>query len=68
MENGENNNSRVVQLENSVKNFTKWVIQKRWLVVAGTLVLALLAGSGGQFLTFNNDYHIYFDGYRFGGL
>jgi len=44
-----------------ITNFAKWVIKRRWLVVLGTVLMVMMAGSGGQFLTFNNDYHIYFD-------
>jgi len=44
-----------------ITNFAKWVIKRRWLIVFGTLLMVMMAGSGGQFLTFNNDYHIYFD-------
>jgi uncharacterized protein len=42
-------------------NFAKWVIKRRWLILLGTVLLAILTGSGGRFLAFNNDYHIFFD-------
>jgi len=54
IQNNTGNNTRIT-------NFAKWVIKRRWVIVIGTLLTAMLAGSGGQFLTFNNDYHIYFD-------
>jgi predicted RND superfamily exporter protein len=46
---------------NKVTQFVSWVVKRRWLVLLATIVLALSAGSGGQFLAFNNDYHIFFD-------
>ncbi len=50
----ENNNSA------RVTYFTQQVIKWRWLVLLGTLAFAFLAASGGRFLSFNNDYHIFF--------
>jgi len=38
----------------------KWVIKWRLLVLAGTSIAALAAGYGGQFIIFNNDYHVFF--------
>lgn len=38
----------------------QWVIKRRWLVIALTLTMAIVAGSGGRFLTFNTDYHVFF--------
>ena len=46
---------------NKITQFASWVVKRRWLVLLATIVLALGAGSGGQFLAFNNDYHIFFD-------
>ena len=46
---------------NRVTQFANWVVKRRWLVLLASIILALSAGSGGQFLTFNNDYHIFFD-------
>jgi len=46
---------------NKITQFSSWVVKRRWLVLLATIVLALSAGSGGQFLAFNNDYHIFFD-------
>ena len=36
------------------------VIRWRWLIIAATLVAAVAAASGGRFLTFSNDYRIFF--------
>ncbi|MBL4625454.1 MAG: MMPL family transporter, partial [Flavobacteriales bacterium] len=57
MENNENKNSR----HSRILRFSNWVIKRRWAIIAGSIVLAMVTGYGGQNLTFNNDYHIYFD-------
>lgn len=44
-----------------VINYAKWVVKNRWLVLLGAIILVMAAGSGGQFIRFNNDYHIFFD-------
>ena len=46
---------------NKITQFASWVVKRRWLVLLAKIMLALGAGSGGQFLAFNNDYHIFFD-------
>ena len=46
---------------NRIQNFANWVVKRRWFILIGAIVLTMAAGSGGQFLTFNNDYHIFFD-------
>ena len=43
-----------------VTQFANAVIKWRWLVLLGTLAVTVLAASGGRFLSFNNDYHIFF--------
>jgi hypothetical protein len=40
--------------------FTEWVIRWRWLVLVGSLGVAVLAGSGASRLAFNNDYRVFF--------
>ena len=40
--------------------FAQWVIRWRWLVLIGSIVVALIAGSGAARLAFNNDYRIFF--------
>ena len=44
----------------SASAFGHWVIRWRWLVLVGSLAVAMLAGSGGTRLAFNNDYRIFF--------
>ena len=45
-----------------IKTFTHGLMRWRWAVVILSLLAVVLAGSGGQFLKFNNDYRIFFDG------
>ena len=40
--------------------FAQWVIRWRWLVLIGSVAVALIAGSGAARLAFNNDYRIFF--------
>ena len=46
---------------NKIIQFANWVVKRKWLVLLISIVLTLGMGSGGQFLSFNNDYHIFFD-------
>ncbi len=42
---------------------TSWgknVIRYRWPVLIATVILAMFAGYGGQFVKFNSDYHVFF--------
>lgn len=38
----------------------EWVVRYRWLVIISTLILVAMAGSGGKFLKFTNNYRIFF--------
>ena len=40
--------------------WAEWVLKRRWIVLAGTLLLAMMAGMGGQYLGFNTDYRAFF--------
>lgn len=42
------------------KRLGEWVIQFRWLILAGTLAVVLAAGSGGKYLGFSTDYRVFF--------
>ncbi len=42
------------------QRYADLLIRYRWLMIISALLLALLAGSGGRFLTPNNDYRIFF--------
>ncbi|MEM6632099.1 MAG: efflux RND transporter permease subunit [Bacteroidota bacterium] len=37
-----------------------WAIKWRWLVLGLSFIIAFGAGYGGQFLAFNDDYHVFF--------
>lgn len=41
-------------------SFAQWIIKWRWLALVATLTIAAVAGSGGRFLGFNGDYHVFF--------
>ena len=40
--------------------FGQWVVRWRWLVLFGSLAIAVIAGSGASNLAFNNDYRVFF--------
>ena len=40
--------------------FAEWVLTARWPIVAGTLLLVMLAAGGGLFLKFSTSYRIFF--------
>ena len=40
--------------------FADWVIRWRWLIVVASLLLAVGAGTGGQFLGFSTNYRVFF--------
>ena len=42
------------------ERFAAWVVAARWPIVALTLILVALAGSGGAFLKFSTSYRIFF--------
>jgi len=41
-------------------SFSEWVLKLRWLILALSIGLVMLAGSGGQHLKFTTDYRIFF--------
>lgn len=40
--------------------YADWIIRYRWLALALSLIMVVLAGSGGRFLGMNNDYRVFF--------
>ncbi|MCY4097558.1 MAG: hypothetical protein OXF40_04760 [Rhodospirillales bacterium] len=42
------------------ERFARWVVAARWLIIAASLTLVALAGSGGLFLEFSTNYRIFF--------
>ncbi|WP_347329901.1 efflux RND transporter permease subunit [Marinimicrobium locisalis] len=47
-------------LPNMPARFADGVIRWRWLIVVASVVLTVLAASGGRFLKMNNDYKVFF--------
>ncbi len=43
-----------------VEQYARWVIRLRWLIVFLTLGVVGLLASGGQYLSFSNDYRVFF--------
>ncbi len=43
-----------------VERYAGWLIRYRWLVIVLTLLWVVLAASGGRFLSFSNDYRVFF--------
>ncbi len=42
------------------ERYAEWTVATRWPVMAGSLILVLLAAAGGAFLEFSVDYRIFF--------
>jgi len=42
------------------ETYSSWILTHRWWVIAVTLLLVSLAGSGGWFLEFSTDYRVFF--------
>lgn len=38
----------------------EWVVRNRWAALSLTIVMALAAGYGAQYVKFNSDYHVFF--------
>ncbi len=43
-----------------VESYTRWIIRWKYLVVLVAIMLAFAAASGGRFLSFSNDYRMFF--------
>ncbi len=43
-----------------IESYTRWIIRWKYLVVLIAIVLAFAAASGGRFLSFSNDYRMFF--------
>lgn len=51
----------VLESKNTLSTkWTNWVLEHRLLVIFTSLLIAFGAGYGGQFLSFDNDYHSFF--------
>mgnify|MGYP000229215672 FL=1 len=40
--------------------YADWLLRYRWFVIASAILIAVAAGSGGRFLTPDNDYRVFF--------
>ncbi len=47
-------------MEKFETTFGHWVLKYRWWIIFVSLIMVGLAGSGGQYLTFTNNYRIFF--------
>ncbi|MCE2475196.1 MAG: MMPL family transporter [Alphaproteobacteria bacterium] len=41
--------------------YARWVVAARWPVIAASIIVVLLAGTGGLFLKFSTNYRIFFN-------
>jgi hypothetical protein len=46
--------------EDMVVGYARWLVRRRWLVIAASLVLAVILASGVRFLGFSTDYRVFF--------
>jgi predicted RND superfamily exporter protein len=42
------------------KAYAEWLVRWRWLVLIASVLLSLLAASGGRFIEFKTDYRVFF--------
>ena len=49
-----------IRMEQIVRAYTRWIIRRRWLVLATCLLAALIAGLGLRNFEFTADYKVYF--------
>ena len=47
-------------IQGFARRYADWLIRYRWLIIITTILLAFAAGSGGRFITPNNDYRVFF--------
>ena len=43
-----------------IERYAEWLIHRRWIVIAATVLVTLVAASGGRWLEFTSDYRAYF--------
>jgi len=47
-------------MKNFEANYGKWILKYRWPVIIACLAAVILAASGGRFLSFTNNYRVFF--------
>ncbi|MEL6192039.1 MAG: MMPL family transporter [Bacteroidota bacterium] len=53
-------NLQDAQSESFPAKYARWVIKYRWPVLLTSILLVMGLGSGGQFIAFDSDYHVFF--------
>ena len=43
-----------------VERYAQWLVKLRWIAILLTIVVVSVLGSGGRFLSFTNDYEVFF--------
>ena len=43
-----------------LQRYTSWLIKFRWLAILVTILTIGIVSSGGRFLSFSNDYEVFF--------
>ncbi len=43
-----------------LRTYTNWLVKFRWLALLLTLIVVAVLASGGRFITFTNDYQVFF--------
>jgi len=43
-----------------IESYTRWIIRWKYLVVLASIAITFAAASGGQYLSFSNDYRMFF--------
>lgn len=51
---------REIVMKDFESNFGHWIIRYRWIIIVACLIGVLLAASGGRFLSFTNNYRVFF--------
>lgn len=47
-------------MNNFEANYGQWVLRYRWLIIVSCLIVVMLAASGGRYLSFTNNYRVFF--------
>ncbi|VAW95151.1 Predicted exporter of the RND superfamily [hydrothermal vent metagenome] len=47
-------------MKNFEANYGQWILRYRWLIIMACILAVLMAASGGRFLSFTNNYRVFF--------